>query len=108
MTFNFILLQANQPDATTQIISQIVLIGGIFLVLYLFFILPQSRKQKEHKKYVDALKKNDSVVTVGGIHGKVVAVSDNTVTLEVDKSSKIVFDKSAVSVDASRRLSEAS
>lgn len=83
-----------------------IFIGGMILVMYFLMIRPQQRKQKEQKKYIEALKKGDSVVTVGGMHGKIADIDDTTVTLEVDKGHKIKFDKSSVSNEASRRLSD--
>ena len=95
-----ILLQA----AGTQQITQYIMMGGIVLVFYFFMIRPQIKKQKDQKKYVEEMKKGDKVVTTAGIHGKVVEISDIYIVLEVDNGVKIKFDKSAVSLDASKAL----
>lgn len=96
-----ILLQA----ATGGIPSQtIIMFGLIFLVFYFFMIRPQVKKQKDQKKFVEELKKGDKVVTTAGIHGKVFEVSDNIVTVEVDNGVKIRFEKSSISLDASKAL----
>lgn len=85
--------------------GNMLLFGGIILIFYFFMIRPQQKKQKDQKKYLEAIKKGDKVVTVGGIHGKIVAIEGDTVTLEVDRGAKIVFEKSSISLDASKKLS---
>jgi preprotein translocase subunit YajC len=78
-------------------ISSLILFGGIALVFYFFMIRPQQKKQKEQKKFIEEIKKGDTVVTIGGIHGKVLATDDNIITLEVDKGVKMKFNKTAIS-----------
>lgn len=94
-----ILLQAGQGDY-----MQFILLGGMVAVFYLFFIRPQQKKQKEQKAFIEAVKKGDQVVTVGGIHGKIFSVESDTVTIEVDRGMKITLEKSSISLDASKRL----
>lgn len=72
----------------------IILIFGIF---YFLLIRPQQKKQKEHQSMLKAIKKNDNVITSGGIHGTVVNVKDTTFTLRVDDNVKLEISKSAVS-----------
>ncbi|MDP6685409.1 MAG: preprotein translocase subunit YajC [Candidatus Omnitrophota bacterium] len=86
--------QVAQPSAIASLMP-IVFIFGIF---YFLLIRPQQKKQKEHAKMVSELKKNDEVVTGGGIHGTVLNVKDNTLTLRIDENVKIEINKSAVSV----------
>ena len=83
--------------------GQFIMLGGMVAVFYLFFIRPQQRKQKDSKKFIEAINKGDKVVTMGGIHGKVTAVDDSTVTLDVDRGNKLVVEKSSISLDASKR-----
>lgn len=78
----------------------------IIVVFYFFMIRPQVKKQKDQKKYVDELKKGDKVVTSAGIHGKIVEVGDVTILIEVDNNVKIRFDKSSISLEASRLLNQ--
>ena len=75
----------------------------IIVVFYFFMIRPQVKKQKDQKKYVDELKKGDRVVTTAGIHGRIIDLNDTTFLVEVD-NGKIRFDKSAISLDASKAL----
>lgn len=88
--------------------SQLLLFGGIAIVFYFFMIRPQQKKQKDQKNFINEIKKGDTIVTIGGIHGKVYAQDDETVTLEVDKSTKMTFEKSAISLDASKKKAEKS
>ncbi|WP_207427223.1 preprotein translocase subunit YajC [Pedobacter sp. SYSU D00535] len=74
----------------------------IIIVFYFFMIRPQMNKAKEHKKYIETLKKGDKVVTTAGIHGRIVDLNETTLVLEVESGTKIRFDKSAVSLEASK------
>ena len=94
-----ILLQAGGGQ-----IPQFIMMGGIVLVFYFFMIRPQIQKQKQQKKYVEELKKGDKVVTTAGIHGKVYEIADITVLIEVEGGTRIRFDKSAISLEASKAL----
>jgi preprotein translocase subunit YajC len=94
-----ILVQASQGSGW----SSLILFGGIAIVFYFFMIRPQQKKQKQQKQFIEELKKGDMVVTIGGIHGKVVAIEDNIVTLDVDKGSKIKFEKSSISLESSKQ-----
>jgi preprotein translocase subunit YajC len=76
-------------------LMNILFIGLMFFVFYFFMIRPQMKKQKELKKFRDGLAKGDHVVSIGGIHGKVLELTDTTVLIESEKT-KIRLDKSAV------------
>jgi len=76
----------------------------IIVVMYFFMIRPQVKKQKDTKKYIDELKKGDRVVTTAGMHGKIADITDSYFLIEVDNGVKIRFDKSAISLDASKAL----
>lgn len=101
----FILAQA-AAGGDNAWMSQLLLFGGIILIFYFFMIRPQQKKQKDHKKFVEDIKKGDSVITIGGIHGKVVSIDDAQVVLDVDKGVKITFEKSAISLEQSKKLNE--
>lgn len=89
-----ILLQAGQQD-----FSSIVMIVGMVIVFYFFMIRPQQRKQKQQKEFESTIKKGDSVITTGGLHGKIAASDANTVTLEIDKGVRLVFERSSISME---------
>lgn len=96
-----ILLQAGANPGAGY--GNLILIGGIIVIFYFFMIRPQQKKQKDQKKFMEEIKKGDSVVTMGGIHGKVAAVENDTVLLEVDRSTKITVEKTSISLEASKR-----
>ncbi|GAB3172023.1 preprotein translocase subunit YajC [Telluribacter humicola] len=90
------LLAQAQPGGSQAMIYQIVMWVGIIGVFYFFMIRPQQKKQKDQKQLLENLKKGDSVVTIGGLHGKIYTVEATTVTLELDKGVKMTFEKSAI------------
>jgi preprotein translocase subunit YajC len=67
-------------------------------VFYFLLIRPQSKEKKRRAQMIAAIKKNDRVITVGGIMGTVVSVKDDDITLKVDESSntKITFTRSSI------------
>jgi preprotein translocase subunit YajC len=69
----------------------------IFIVFYFFIIRPQKKKEDNRKKMIEAVKKNDKVITIGGIHGTVTQVDDTSVLVQVDNNTKIRVEKSALS-----------
>ncbi len=83
--------------ASNQTIPQALLFGSIALVFYFFMIRPQQKRQRDQKNFLTQLKKGDALVTIGGIHGKVYAVEEDTVTLEIDnKGAKLTISKGAI------------
>lgn len=79
----------------------------IIVVFYLFFIRPQLKKQKETKKFREALKKGDKIITIGGIHGRITEVQETTFTIEVAPNFSLRVEKSAVAMDGPQeQLSE--
>ncbi|WP_425393090.1 preprotein translocase subunit YajC [Ekhidna sp.] len=96
-----VLLQAGGSDFTS-----FLPIIGMIAIFYFFFIRPQQRKQKETKRYLEEIKKGDMVVTVGGIHGKIMEVSDTTVLIDVDRGTKLLVEKASISLEASKRLND--
>ncbi|MCL4147832.1 UNVERIFIED_CONTAM: hypothetical protein GTU68_054274 [Idotea baltica] len=74
----------------------IIIFGLIFVVFYFFLIRPQAKKAREQQSFLEGLKKGDKVITSGGIIGKIAKVSDFTVLLEVDGTTKIKLQKAAI------------
>jgi len=85
-------MEQSQPAALVQLLPLIFL----FVVFYFLLIRPQRKKQIEHQKMIESLKKNDEVVTVGGIHGTIINVKEKTFIIRVDDNVKIEVDKSSV------------
>jgi len=69
----------------------------MFLVLYFLLIRPNQKRQKARMAMLNSLKKGDKVVTIGGLHGTIIELTDDIVVLRVNESTKMTFDRSAVS-----------
>jgi preprotein translocase, YajC subunit len=82
-------------------LTMLLMLALIFVVMWLFMIRPQQKRQKELNNFRDNLKKGDKVVTVGGIYGTILEVNDNKVMLEIDKDVKIKVDKASLVKDFS-------
>ncbi|OAQ42201.1 preprotein translocase subunit YajC [Pedobacter psychrophilus] len=95
---NFILLQL--PSNIMSFLPMILIV----VVFYFFMIRPQMKKAKDHKKFVADLKKGDKIITTAGIHGKIADMNETTFLIETEGGGKIRFDRSAVSLDASKAL----
>jgi len=80
--------------------SQLFLLGGLMLIMYFFMIRPQMKKAKEAKKFRENLDVGTKIVTIGGIHGKILELGDTTCLISVD-SGKMRVEKSAISPDNS-------
>ncbi|MGB4654284.1 MAG: preprotein translocase subunit YajC [Bacteroidales bacterium] len=86
--------------------SSLIFLLVIFLIFYLFFIRPQTKRQKEQRKFRESLTKGQKIVTIGGIHGKIVEVQETTVTIEVENNVRIRIEKSAIGSSAQDQLSD--
>lgn len=84
---------AAQSGSMLMTVLPFVLIIAIF---YFFIIRPQNKKQKETEKMINALKKGDKIVTIGGIHGVVSSTKEKTVIVKVDDNTKLEFNRSAI------------
>lgn len=80
-----------------QMMTTLITFVLIILIFYFLIIRPQRKRDKETKAMLAAMKKGDKVVTIGGIHGTIVAVKEQTVVIKVDDSARIEFSKSAIS-----------
>jgi len=96
-----ILLQSQSFDPT-----QLIMIGGMIVIFYFFFIRPQQKKQKDQKSFINEVKKGDRIITMGGLHGKVHSVEETTIIMELDKGFKVTLEKSSISLEASKKLTE--
>ena len=88
---------AEGAEEGSGMMTQIMMFGAIFLVFYFFMIRPQMKKQKEAKKFKDSLVNGNKVVTIGGIHGKIVEVKENIVTIETEGGNRLKLEKAAIS-----------
>ncbi|NUU59884.1 preprotein translocase subunit YajC [Paenibacillus agri] len=69
----------------------------MFVVFYFLLIRPQQKKTKARNTMLKALKKGDKVVTIGGLHGTIVEISDDIAVLKVNDVTKLTFDRGSVS-----------
>ncbi|MDD2308260.1 MAG: preprotein translocase subunit YajC [Desulfuromonadaceae bacterium] len=76
--------------------QQVIPLVFMFAIFYFLLIRPQQKKAKEHKALLEAMKKGDNVVTAGGVHGKVTAVENDLVTLEIANNVNIKITKSYI------------
>ena len=91
-----VILQSAGAGAGTGNWSFLVMMGLIFVVMYFFMIRPQSKRQKEIRKFQDSLQNGKNVVTSGGIYGKIKEVKDNIVVLEIADNVRIKVNKTMV------------
>jgi len=74
----------------------IIMLVLMFAIFYFLLIRPQQKRAKQHKELVSNLKSGDQIVSAGGIHGKIVSVEENIVTLEVATGVKIKMNRTAI------------
>ncbi|KAB2814600.1 preprotein translocase subunit YajC [Phaeocystidibacter luteus] len=96
MNLSAMFLQAQGGGGMQTILMMVLMIG----IIWLFFLRPQARKQKEETKFRDQINKGMKVVTTSGIHGKIQEVGDTYIILEVD-GGRMKLEKSAISKELS-------
>lgn len=92
-----ILLQAGASNY-----SFFIMMGLMVVIFYFFMIRPQQKKAKDQKKFIDEMKRGDYVVTIGGAHGNIAELEGDTFILEVEKGGRIRYNKSAISMEATK------
>ena len=86
--------------------TNIIFLVLIFGVFWLFMIRPQMKKQKAQQKFKEAIGKGDKIVTIGGVHGKILEVQDTTFIIEVEGGNRLKIEKSAVSMESSEAMNK--
>ncbi len=74
----------------------LVAIGLIFVIFYVFIIGPQKKEQKKTQEMIAGVQKGDKIVTIGGIHGVITSVKENSIILKVDDNCKLEMNRSAI------------
>lgn len=69
---------------------------AMFAIMWFLLIRPAQKRQKETRSMQGALKRGDAVITIGGIHGTIEAVDENTVYIKVDEGTRLRFDRQAI------------
>jgi len=103
---NTIFLQAAQGSGGGGGQMQILMLVGIVAIFYFFMIRPQQKRNKEQAKFRSELQRGQKVVTIGGLHGKIVEVQETTVTLEVQDNVRMKFEKSAIASSVKDQLGD--
>src|SRR5512144_284573 len=95
--FAYAMAQApNAGGGPSAVLTQVLFFAAIFAIFYFLLIRPQQRQKREREATLSAVKKGDRVVTTGGLHGTVVGLGENTMTLKVADQVKVDFDRSAL------------
>ena len=103
-TITSILLQTPAPAGGGTM--QLVFLVAIIVVFYFFMIRPQMKKQKLERDFKNTIQKGDKVVTIGGIHGRILEINDRNFMIEIDTNVKVRVEKSAISADATKALDQ--
>ena len=99
-----ILMMGNPDGSGMGQIGNILFLVLIFVVFWFFMIRPQMKKQKDQQKFREAIGKGDKIITIGGVHGKIIEVQDTTFIIEVEGNNRLKIEKSAVSMESSQAL----
>jgi preprotein translocase subunit YajC len=84
------------PAGGMAAFQQVIPLVFMFAIFYFLLIRPQQKKAKEHKALLEGIKKGDNVITAGGVHGKITAVDEGIVTLEIATGVNIKIIKSYI------------
>ena len=105
MSHSVILLQSAPAGGGSL---QLLLLGGMILVFWLFLIRPQAKKAKQAKTFQANMQKGDKIVTIAGIHGTVNKINeDGTIMLETSPGSYMKIEKSAISIEWTQNINKA-
>jgi len=97
----FVILMAPASGAEQNPIAQFLPIVLIIFVFYFFMIRPQIKKNKDQKKYMASIKVGDKVITIGGMHGKITDIDEQTFTIEISPNVRVKVEKNAITMDPS-------
>ena len=89
--------QAGAESGKSSGAPMIIFLVLMIVIFYFFMIRPQKKKEKDAQAFRNNLQRGDKIVTIGGIHGKITEVQDNTFTIETEDGSKMRIEKAAVS-----------
>lgn len=101
LLFSILMMQPEGQGSSTMSIVFLVL---IFVVFWLFMIRPQVKKQKQQQKFKETIAKGDKIITIGGVHGKILEVQDTAFIIEVEGGNRLKIEKSAISMESTQAL----
>ncbi len=100
-----IILMAPQQGQSGGGYMNLIFIVMMIVVFYFFMIRPQTKKVSDQKKFLEALQKGDKIVSVAGIHGRILKMNDNgTLEVEIDNNVKVIMEKSGISMEYTKAL----
>lgn len=103
---SFLLMGAPAAEGGGFDFTQLVPFLLIIVVIYFFMIRPQTKKAKEQKEFRENIKRGDFVVTIGGVHGKIADIRENTFIIDAGQNVRLTIDKAAVSMESSKGKNE--
>lgn len=89
-------LAEDAPQAGGNILITFLPLIALFALMYFMLIRPQQKRQKSRNQLLGSLKKGDKVTTIGGLHGTIIELTDDTAVLRVNDATKLTFDRSAI------------
>lgn len=101
-----ILMMTQPSGGEGNPIMTFVMMGMIVIVFYFFMIRPQMKRAKEQKKFREGLKNGDKIVTIGGIHGKIVDLRDKTAVITTADNTRLEISRDAISMDSAGLINE--
>ena len=103
MNLLFLLEAGGSPGSG---LPTLIMMALMFVVFYFFLLRPQSKKAKEAQNFIDTLKAGDKVITIAGIHGKIISINDEdkTFLIQVDGPTRLKIEKSAINSELSKPL----
>lgn len=96
LALQFFLLSGPPPEGGGGLAGLFLPFLLVFIVFYFFIIRPQKKREDTRKTMIEAVKKGDRIVTIGGVHATVTKVDETSVLAQVDDNVKLRFDKNAV------------
>jgi preprotein translocase subunit YajC len=104
---NQILLMGSQPqDGQGGGLLSFLPFILIILIIYFLMIRPQAKKAKQQNVFRESLKRGDKIVTIGGVHARILEIYDNSILIDAGNNVRLTIEKSAVSMEASAALSK--
>jgi preprotein translocase subunit YajC len=102
-----IILMTPDPSGKSGSMANLLLIGLMIVVFWLFMIRPQTKKVKQQKQFINDLQKGDKIVTTAGIHATINKINDDgTLSVEVSPGSYLRIEKEAISLDWTARVNK--
>jgi preprotein translocase subunit YajC len=87
---------AQNGDASSSMLSTLLMFAFIIGIFYFMIIRPQQKRQKEREKLLSALKKGDKVITSSGIYGTIAGLEEKTALVQIAENVKVKFERAAI------------